>query len=409
MTPPTVRVAHLASHPIQYYAPLYRELARRPEIDLTVYFYSDATVRAFHDAEFGRTLEWDVPLLDGYRSRILASARLRPLPSRFLEAPHWDIVREVAGGGADVVWALGYSHPTTWLAAAAARARRRGLLVRDDQTLLHGRPLGKRALKAVALRALLSQAYGLYAGTQNRRYLRHYGVAEERLFRVPHAVDNRFFAEHAAALAPRRREIREGFALAPDVPVILFAGKLIAKKEPLVLVDAFAKVRAGRQCALLIAGDGPLRPDVERRARELGLQDVRITGFLNQTEMPRAYAAADVFVLPSSLHETWGLVVNEAMNFGLPVVVSDKVGCAEDLVRDGWNGFVVPARDSGALADAAARLVDDAELRRSFGERSRDLVAEYSIEAAADGIVAAAVRAARPRHAGAPRRAQARA
>lgn len=407
MTTVPVRLAHLVSHPIQYYAPLYRELASRPEIDLTVFFYSDATLRGFHDAEFGRELEWDVPLLDGYRSRILSSARGRPLARGFFERPHWDVLRELAGGDIDAVWTLGYSHPTTWLAAAVAAARRTPLLIRDDQTLLHGRPPAKRVLKAVALRALLSRAYCLYVGAQNRRYFRHYGVPAERLFHVPHAVDNAFFSERAEALRRRRRELREAFGLPVEVPAIVFAGKLVPKKEPLVLLDAFAKVRAERACTLLIAGDGPLRRDVERRVADLGLEDVRITGFLNQTELPRAYAAGDVFVLPSSLHETWGLVVNEAMNFALPIVASDKVGCAADLVRDGWNGFVVPARDSGALADALARLVDDAELRTTFGTRSRELVAGFGVETAANGVVAAVLAATRAASARAPRRARA--
>jgi glycosyltransferase involved in cell wall biosynthesis len=167
--------------------------------------------------------------------------------------------------------------------------------------------------------------------------------------------------------------------------VILFAAKLIPKKAPLVLVQAFRRVRERVPCALLIVGDGELRPEVQAAAGP----DVHLAGFLNQSELPDAYAAADVFCLPSVFHETWGLVVNEALNFGLPVVVSDKVGCAADLVRPGWNGEVVPAGDPAPLADALETLVRDERLRREFGERGRELVGEYSIEACADGIEAA--------------------
>jgi glycosyltransferase involved in cell wall biosynthesis len=119
------------------------------------------------------------------------------------------------------------------------------------------------------------------------------------------------------------------------------------------------------------------------------MPDVHFAGFLNQGELPEAYAAADVFVLPSRLHETWGLVVNEAMNFALPVVVSDKVGCAADLVRNGANGFVVEHDVTGALAQAIETLVDDAPLRARFGAMSRKIVERFSIEACADGIVTA--------------------
>jgi glycosyltransferase involved in cell wall biosynthesis len=167
--------------------------------------------------------------------------------------------------------------------------------------------------------------------------------------------------------------------------VILFAAKLISKKAPLVLLEAFRRLRERQDCALLVVGEGELRPQAEVAAGA----DVHLAGFLNQSELPEAYVAADVFCLPSVHHETWGLVVNEALNFGLPVIVSDKVGCAADLVRPGWNGLVVPAGEPGPLADALEQLVVDEELRRTFGERGCELVGEYSIEACADGIVAA--------------------
>jgi glycosyltransferase involved in cell wall biosynthesis len=384
-----LRLAHLVSHPIQYLAPLYREIASRPEVDLTVYFYSDVTSREFHDSGFGRPVAWDTPLLDGYDARFLPSATRTGIAGPFIRRPNLDIVREIAAGGYDALWVHGYAHLTTWLAVAAARARGMRVLIRDEQTLLHGRAPHKRALKEIALRALYSQAHGLYIGEQNRAYFRHYGMPDERLHPARYCVDNAFFRAKAAELAPRRAEVRASFGIKGDAPVVLFAGKLIEKKQPLLLVEAFAQVRAAQPCSLLIAGDGPLRADAEARVARLGVPDVHFAGFLNQSELPAAYAAADVFVLPSQLHETWGLVVNEAMNFALPVVVSDKVGCGADLVEPGRNGFVVPHRDVSALAGAIARLVGDAGMRADFGARSRAMVERYSIEHAADGIVAA--------------------
>ena len=383
------RVAHLVSHPIQYFAPLYRELASRPEIDLTVYFYSDASARAYVDAEFGRSVTWDTSLLDGYRSKFLPSAARTDLSTRMLKQPNWDIICEVASGRFDALWVHGYAHATTWLAAAAARARGMCVLIRDEQTLLHGRPSHKRALKQAALRALYSQASALYIGEQNRRYFAHYGMPAERMFPAPYCVDNRYFRGMAATLRPRRCEMRARFGINGDAPVVLFSGKLIDKKQPLMLIEAFARVRARQSCWLLIAGDGALRTAAEDLVERLGVPDVRIAGFLDQRELPVAYAAADIFVLPSNLHETWGLVVNEAMNFALPVIVSDKVGCAEDLARPGENGFVVAHESVAALSDAIARLVSDAPLRAAFGAESQRIVEQYSIEACADGIVAA--------------------
>ncbi len=381
-----LRVAHLVSHPIHYFAPLYRELANREDIDLTVYFYS---VGAFEDAEFGRRIEWDTPLLDGYRSRFCDSA-MRTLAAPASIRPRADIAREVAAGDYDVVWAHGYAHATTWLTLAAARASGARVLIRDEQTLLHARPKLRSFAKAAGLRTLFSRASGLYIGEENRRFFRHYGMPEDRLHPARYCVDNAYFRAQAAALAPARTEIRSSFGIDDGAPVVLFTGKLIDKKQPLRLIEAFAHARAVTRAWLLIAGDGPLRRQCEAFAERLGVADrIVFAGFLNQSELPRAYAAADMFVLPSKLHETWGLVVNEAMNFGLPIVVSDRVGCAADLVRAGENGRIVPHDDTAKLADAIVRLALQPEMRRAFGERSAEIVSDYSIAAAADGIVAA--------------------
>lgn len=384
-----VRLAHVVSHPIQYFAPLYRELARRPEVDLTVFFCSDLTAGAYHDPGFGCAVRWDTPLLEGYRWRMLPSARAAPVSDGFIARPNFDIVREVASGRYDALWVHGYMHATAWLGVAAARARGMTVLLRDEQTLLQRRPWRRRALKEPLLRALFAQCSGLYIGEENRRYFRRYGIPERRLFFAPYAVDNAFFQRRARQLARRRDALRRSFGITDDAPVVLFAGKFIEKKQPLRLIDAFARVRRARPCWLLMAGDGPLRPAAEALAARLGVPGVRFAGFLNQTELPNAYASADLFVLPSSHNETWGLVVNEAMNFGLPVVVSDRVGCARDLVREGENGFVVPHDDTDALARAIDALVAHPELRARFGRKSRARIDAYSVERAADGIVEA--------------------
>src|SRR6266540_3489204 len=324
-----VRLAHLVAFPIPYFVPLYRQLSARPEVELTVYFYSDATAAEFHDPGFGRTVRWDAPLLDGYHWKVLPSAK-RPPNHGSLTRPNWDIVRSMLRSEHEVVWTHGYAHLTTWLCVLAARARGAHPLIREEQTLLHGRPWRKRVLKQVALRALFGLASGLYIGEQNRRYFQRYGMPDERLFPARYCVDNAFFQERA-----------------------------------------------------------------EELVRRDGIPGVRMVGFLNQTELPAAYTAADVFVLPSGMHETWGLVVNEAMNFSLPVIVSDKVGCGQDLMRQGWNGFSVSHRDTQDLAWAMKVLAGDPKLRQTFGARSRQLVSRYSIEACADGIVAACLASAR--------------
>jgi glycosyltransferase involved in cell wall biosynthesis len=386
----TLRLAHLASYPMHYHAALYREIASRPEVDFIAYFYSDASIRGYFDPEFSRPVRWDVPLLDGYRSRFLPSAATTPILGTYGARPNWDIVRELTSRPYDAIWIHGYAHLNAWLVAALAQYTGTRILIREDQTLLHPRPWYKAAVKDTALRALFSLVYGLYTGEENRRYFRRYGLSDGRLFPARHCVDNEFFRARATELEHARGELRAQFGIEPEIPVILTVAKLVPKKAPLVLLEAFSLVRERRPCALLLVGEGELRPAFEEAVRARLIPNVHLAGFLNQSELPAAYACADVFCLPSVLHETWGLVVNEALNFDLPVVVTDKVGSASDLVEHERSGMIVPAGDPRALADALETFVVDESRRKRFGRRGRDIVARYSVHACADGIVAAA-------------------
>lgn len=381
-----LRIAHLVSHPIYYFAPLYRELTARPGVDLTVYFYSDASIGGHYERDFDRSVRWSVPLLEGYRSRICDSAHDRPLGSRLYL--HRDIVREVIGGRYDAIWVHGYGHLTTWAVVLAARLRRIPVLLREEQTLLGARPWWKRLPRWLLLRALCSDVFGLYSGEESRRFLRYYGVPERRLFPVRYCVDNAALQREAAQWSGRQSEARARFGIADQIPVVLFVGKLTHGKQPLLLLEAFARVRRRHRCALLVVGDGPLFTELQRRVEAGAVPDVHLAGFLNQDEIGAAYAAADLLVLPSLL-ETWGLVVNEAMNFALPAIVSDHVGCGADLVQPGVTGDVVPRGDVTALADAIERLVADPAARAAAGAASRRRIDRYSIAACADGILAA--------------------
>lgn len=391
-----MRVAHLSSHPVQYFTPLYKELDRNYHIDHVVYYFSDWSLTRFRDDGFAIEILWDIPLLGGYKAKFCSSTKNRKICNGIFQTPNFDIIFETAFGGYDVVWIHGYAHLNAWLVSIASLFSRTKVLIREEQTLLDGRPWHKRLLKSVMLRLLFTITHGLYIGENNRRYFEHYGMRPDRLFPAHYCVDNDFFRLKAEEMAPRKKEVRSGFGISDDAPVILFAGKFIEKKQPMLLIEAFAKLRREMPCWLLMAGDGPLREAMEARIRRLHVPDVVFSGFLNQTEIPRAYTAADIFVLPSGYMETWGLVVNEAMNFSLPLVVTDKVGCAADLVQDGWNGFVVDHRSADALKCALERLSGDPGLREEFGRRSLELVSRYSIKSCADEIVAACLAVGSP-------------
>ncbi len=385
-----LRVAHLVSHPIQYFAPLYRSLAKRPELDLTVYFCSGSSLNAYFDSQFSTTVRWDVPLLGGYRHVLFPHDMNRPT-ERFTLNPNWAILRDLLRKQYDVIWLHGYANVNSWLVVLVAKLVDTPVLLREEQTLLTPRSRVKRAIKWLTLPHIYKNVCGLYIGANSRRFFEYYGTPSKRLHRARYCVDNDLLQACRSKLRPQRFIIRSEFGIRDSEPVILFSGKLTDKKQPQLLLEAFWRVRQNIKCHLLFAGDGPLRQQLQTFVKANSVSDVHWAGFLNQTQLPAAYIAADFLVLPSAYQETWGLVINEAMNFGLPIIVSDQVGCAPDLVEHGRNGYIFQSGNVSDLAAALRTLVESPELRDAFGRRSEEIITTYSIEACAEEITTACI------------------
>jgi glycosyltransferase involved in cell wall biosynthesis len=239
----------------------------------------------------------------------------------------------------------------------------------------------------------------LDVGQWSREYYLHYGVSQDRIFHVPHVIDEGSFLFRAESLRAERNAIRAAWELPFDATVFLFAGKFIAKKNPLDFVRAFeiAAYSEARVAGLMV-GDGPQRSVCQSLVRDGGLA-VTFAGFLNQSEITRAYIAADCLVLPSDGGETWGIVVNEAMWCELPCIVSDQVGCGPDLVARQGTGRIFPLHDAKALADAMVSFARSPDERLGYAVRARKLIQSYSVASAVEGTVnavAAVKRGARP-------------
>jgi len=395
-----LRVAYLLSHPIQYQSPLLRLLAQQPGLELTVLYTSDFSVRSYHDKGFGAAVEWDVPLLGGYRHEFLP----RVLDSHdvsFFRPLNRGIFRRLRQGRFDVLWIHGYATLNSWIAMAAAKMSGIPVLLRTDSTLIdHPRGPVKLAVKNLFFRILRRFTFGvLSVGHRNTEYWRHHLGADIPVFSIPYAVDNAFFQERCRSASLTREQLRQQLGLEAGRPVLLFASKLLARKCCIDLVNAYLELvkRSRSQDELrplpylLIVGSGEQRPLIESRLRQASEQDregIRMLGFRNQSELPSFYDLCDAFVLPS-IHEPWGLVVNEAMNAGKAVVVSDQVGCQPDLVTDGDNGVVFSARDVGALADALASVLADGTACRKMGEHSLQRIQAFSYEANVQGLMQA--------------------
>jgi len=352
-----LRLAYFVSHPIQYQAPLLRFIAADPDIQLKVFFYSDFSLRSYQDREFNQLIEWDLPLTEGYDYQFLETWGSKQWQSWRQQPIAKDILEQLTQGQFDAVWVHGWSWICSLQVILAARQLGIPVLLRGESNgLKEPTHLVKKWAKKAFLNWIFNQSAGfLYIGTLNRWFYQSYGISEERLFPMAYAVDNDFFQKQSMLARASREALRRSLNLEPGRPIILYAAKLIEKKRPQDLLAAYRLLSSDGctepQPYLLFVGNGDLRSHLESEAEATGWQSIRFLGFRNQTEMPSLYDLCDVFVLPSSF-EPWGLAINEVMNAGKAVIVSDCVGCAADLVIEGENGRTFPVGDTAALADA---------------------------------------------------------
>ncbi len=395
---PKLRVAYLVSHPIQYQAPLLRRIALEPDIDLTVLFGSDFSVRSYKDRGFGVEVAWDTPLLEGYRSEFLPPLRDtgEVSPTAPISRGIYRRLRQPDGQPAfDALWVHGYASVNALQAILAANALGTPVLLRAESWLADRvRSPWKLALKRMFFRVLREGVTAvLPIGTANAEYWTYYFGSSVPQFLMPYAVDNQYFAHLAAAAAPREQELRAELDLAPQRPVILFASKLQSRKHADHLIEAYRRFLKDRTPPetpyLVIVGEGEERAALEAQAGALHedspLEGVRFAGFRNQSELPRFFQLADVFVLPSR-HEPWGLIVNEAMAAGCPVIVSTDAGCHPDLVEDGVQGCVFPVGDIAALTDCLRRVFASPGAAAQMGERARERVRTWTFEEDVRGL-----------------------
>jgi glycosyltransferase involved in cell wall biosynthesis len=379
-----LKLAYLVSHPIQYQAPLLRRLAQEPDIDLTVFFWSDHSVKGYTDEGFGGVhVKWDVPLLEGYRYEFL------PAIYRSTELTFWPqinrgVYRALKKGKFDAIWLHGYWSANCIVTMVAAKLLGIPVLERAEGTLIdHSRSHLRLALKRFFFSFMRHFVRAvLPISTRNRDYWTHYLGPGFPSFLVPYAVNNAYFRQAATAASYSREEFRTQLNLDPGRPILLYASKLMERKRCIDLIHAFLGIKPGmngKRPYLLIVGDGSERPECEATARGAGESNVRFLGFQNQSQLARFFDLCDVFVLPS-VYEPFGLIVNEVMNAAKPIIVSDEVGCQPDLIADGVNGRVFPARNVEALRAAIESVLEDAGERQKMGRRSLERISQWSFE-----------------------------
>lgn len=374
------KLAYFVSHPIQYQAPLLRMIAADPDIDLKVFFYSDFSLKPYQDSGFGKVIEWDVPLTEGYDYQFLDCWGSKQWKNIFQQPIAKNITKQLESGDFDAVWVHGWSWFCSLQVIFAAEKLNIPVFIRGDSNILREpKQLIKKLIKQAILRWLFKKVSRfLYVGKLNYQFYQSYGISDEQLVSVPHAVDNDFFQEQAMLARTNRKELKKSLELDPTRPIILFAAKLMDVKRPEDLLSAYRLLSLDGiqepEPYLLFVGDGALKDSLENTARETGWQSIKFLGFKNQSEMPAMYDLCDIFVLPS-IFEPWGLAINEVMNAGKTVVVSDQVGCAPDLVLDGQNGTIFPMGDVVSLAKSMKWAIANS---RIAGQKSLEIIKKYS-------------------------------
>jgi glycosyltransferase involved in cell wall biosynthesis len=389
------RLAIVLSHPTQYYSPWFRWLRAHTPVEFRVFYLWDFGVSERHDPNFGKGIEWDVDLLSGYDSEFVPNASRRPGADHFFGFNNPGLSARLAAWRPTALLLFGYKWASHIRVIAWALRNRVPIIFRGDSHLI-GRaspPLISRVL----LGGLYSRFSGfLHVGAANREYFEAFGVPDTRLFFAPHSVDAALYRSAKGEYREAAAMLRSQLGADPATRIVLFAGKLIAAKQPMELLEAFLDLNAP-ETLLVFVGEGRekerLQAFASQRQRKPGGMPVRFLPFANQSEMPSRYLIADIFALPSrGLYETWGLAVNEAMHMGIPCLVSSRVGCQRDLVTHGETGWVFDPEDpralgrclSGAIADLGSEA-RRAKIRQGVERR----IAGYTYSQTTDGLLAA--------------------
>lgn len=381
-SPHRVRVGAFATHPIQYQAPLWRRLAKDPRFQFRVFYFSAHGSIPTFDPGFGQAFAWDVPLLAGYGHEFITRAPLQIAH----EAAIPDFENFLREQRLDVVLVHGYFSAHAKQLIRAARRGNYKIVVRgefSDLASLH-QPWWRRAARNLWLRTLYRQVDAFSSiGADATAHLLSHGVPDEKIFLASYSVDDELIARqkvlHSRAKARRDLDIDERQF------VILFSGKLIPRKQPILLAQAIARLPHHAGITACFLGSGELFEPVKNYLGPILGRRLLMPGFVNQSALGPYFAAADVFSLPTA-HDTWGLVVNEAMHWGLPCLVSDQAGCCRDLIDPGITGFTHKADDVVGLAALLQRLLADRAATQRMGDAAASRISNFTADKTATAI-----------------------
>ena len=376
-----VKLSYFLSHPIQYFSPLLKELDH--VFELRVYYFSGDKRNGKFDEGFGKEVKWDIPLLDGYSYHFIKNySPVKSLNNRLFDLVNPGLIWCLKNDQSTVVVVNGWSYFSSILTIVTAGFMRKKVWLRSENPLNQELRKGVwlRLFKKILLQHILFRFVDkfLYIGQQSKAFFQYYGVSDDRLVFTPYCVNNNYFRQHYIHLKPHKKELVSALGLPESKYIILYVAKYTEKKRPIDLLRAFQLINRS-DILLVMVGEGVLRKNMEELIKYERISNVVLTGFVNQSEIVKYYSVADVFVMCSGMGETWGLSVNEAMNFSLPIVITETCGSSYDLVENGVNGFVVKEGNVVELKNKILEVIDNITLRERGGELSWNKVQHYSI------------------------------
>ncbi len=357
-----------------YRIPVFNALARHQEVDLHVIFLAENDPTQREWLVYKDEIRFSYEVLPSWRRRV----------GRHSFLLNWGAEAALRQAAPDFIVCGGYNYACSWQSMLWARRNRVPFILWTESTARDLRS-GRALVEFLKIKFLHGCDAFVVPGKSSSDYLRKYGVPEEKIFVAPNAVDTRFFAQRAEVI--RRDAARHRQALGLPAHFFLFAGRLILEKGIFDLLRAYEALAPDvrKEMGLVFVGDGDARAKLEQRAAAICPGTIHFAGFAQREQLAAYYALADALVFPTH-SDTWGLVVNEAMACGLPIISSSAAGCVADLVEGGWNGRVVSSGDIVQLSSAMNELANNAELRSCMGRRSTQRIAQYSPEAWADGM-----------------------
>lgn len=385
------RLAVLMIHPIHYFVDLYKEVSRNNQVDLTVYFCSDKSLRPIYDSTCDKTIQWyDASIIKELPHKFLSNYSWKKSIGGFWDVINPHIILELLRNHYDAIEVQGYTHCSAWLAIFGAWITRTPLILKGDAYLLNKRSRFILFLKNIILRFLFRRADAFLGHcSTNSEYYKHYGVPDEKIFFVPYTINNDFFQKKARMLLPQKNSLRKQYGLNSNIFTILSTSKLIPRKRVMDLIKAFALLQGkGIKAQLALVGDGSLKTSLEQYIADNNIPNVHFFGFIPQDAISDFYAMADTHIM-TSCYDQWGYVTNEAMNFALPVITTDMVGTSYDIVKHGINGFVYKTGDAEQLAQYIQKLSENTALRQKMGEGALATINLWNYQKAVEGIISA--------------------